>query len=447
MSERHIHAFARSVQRLPSCIVISTRRLCMVVSHGAIGEHVHRHKSTTAEVLTSLPEGDIRTLRLDKSAVEELEWCDYDVNNRKRGRPKTTRKFADAFMTHIGAAMHIGGHQDFVESFGVLESSSVSEGPNWRRSPAYMQSTTVPLLVSRELCGDGTSCPALLTGNRVVRLSTSKKSPIIVKTSIAYTGKPTVTGAAFVSTARLPNDPADTQSVTTTRVSLTDCGIYAYVLPRRSERSEIQTTRRASWSHADIKAMRLTDWAREVEELPVYYAQRAVEAYKDDTLRRIDAMALSMVLHEFNKVQADEDNHMCIIRRDNATILFVGDIHSNIHGLLDVLTEVKRRGVMNDRMQLHASYILVFMGDYGHRGPYGMLVYCCLMQLKIQNPSNVFMIRGNHERTNMWHSPTYRPNGIVSELEGMTWRADELLDILEKTRSDLSNAANCLMSQ
>ena len=88
-------------------------------------------------------------------------------------------------MSHTRASLHIGGHQDFVESFGVLESSSVRENEVWRRSPAYMQSSSVPLLVSREICGEAMSCPAILDGNRMVRLNVSKTSPVIIKTSIA----------------------------------------------------------------------------------------------------------------------------------------------------------------------------------------------------------------------------------------------------------------------
>ena len=40
---------------------------------------------------------------------------------------------------------------------------------------------------------------------------------------------------------------------------------------------------------------------------------------------------------------------------------------------------------------------MVFLGDYTDRGSYGVEVMYVLMRLKVENPDQVWMARGNHE--------------------------------------------------
>ncbi|OHT07169.1 Ser/Thr protein phosphatase [Tritrichomonas foetus] len=65
----------------------------------------------------------------------------------------------------------------------------------------------------------------------------------------------------------------------------------------------------------------------------------------------------------------------------------VGDIHGNIHDLLRIL------GHIGDFF----SQKILFLGDYIDRGKFSIEVMTLLFALTVAYPDNVFLIRGNHE--------------------------------------------------
>ncbi|TBU10571.1 catalytic subunit of serine/threonine-protein phosphatase 4, partial [Hamiltosporidium tvaerminnensis] len=68
-------------------------------------------------------------------------------------------------------------------------------------------------------------------------------------------------------------------------------------------------------------------------------------------------------------------------------VLICGDIHGQYY---DLLTIFKINGTPKSR-----KYI--FLGDYVDRGANGLECFCLLLVYKIMYPSNIFLIRGNHE--------------------------------------------------
>ena len=70
-------------------------------------------------------------------------------------------------------------------------------------------------------------------------------------------------------------------------------------------------------------------------------------------------------------------------------VAIVGDLHGQLYDLFDMLAKTKKnsRGI--------AKY--VFMGDYVDRGMYGPEVVAFLCAMKLANPHDVIMLRGNHE--------------------------------------------------
>ena len=75
--------------------------------------------------------------------------------------------------------------------------------------------------------------------------------------------------------------------------------------------------------------------------------------------------------------------------RVDGNVAIVGDIHGQLYDLFYMLNKVQvnSRGIGK----------LVFMGDYVDRGMYGPEVVAYLCAMKLANPHDVIMLRGNHE--------------------------------------------------
>ena len=71
----------------------------------------------------------------------------------------------------------------------------------------------------------------------------------------------------------------------------------------------------------------------------------------------------------------------------NPPIVICGDTHGQYADLLSIFERV---GDPAER-----SYL--FLGDYVDRGKKSLECYCLLMAMKVKHPLNFFLLRGNHE--------------------------------------------------
>lgn len=86
----------------------------------------------------------------------------------------------------------------------------------------------------------------------------------------------------------------------------------------------------------------------------------------------------------------------------NAVLFCLSDIHGDIHSLIAFLNELLGKKDLDDSGTLSkSSHYLIFQGDYVDGGWYGLEVLYVLMALKVNNPDNVIIIRGNHEEIAM----------------------------------------------
>lgn len=78
---------------------------------------------------------------------------------------------------------------------------------------------------------------------------------------------------------------------------------------------------------------------------------------------------------------------------DASPLIVVGDLHGDLNSLETILKE----GRVNER--LRSGWKVVFLGDYADRGPDPLGVYGALFELKLSHPDGVFLLKGNHEGT------------------------------------------------
>ncbi|AKB22337.1 metallophosphoesterase [Methanosarcina sp. WH1] len=100
---------------------------------------------------------------------------------------------------------------------------------------------------------------------------------------------------------------------------------------------------------------------------------------------------LSLLLPKISNVLESEPAVLRIDPEATESIMLIGDIH----GDLDALDFV-----MGMREELGCKHML-FLGDYVDRGMQGTEVLIKLFRLKLEEPQNIFLLRGNHETMDM----------------------------------------------
>jgi protein phosphatase len=73
--------------------------------------------------------------------------------------------------------------------------------------------------------------------------------------------------------------------------------------------------------------------------------------------------------------------------------LVVGDLHGDLESLIQILQQSE----ILQRMEKSQLVFLIFLGDYGDRGEFSAEVYYTVLSLKLQHPTQVVLMRGNHE--------------------------------------------------
>lgn len=81
----------------------------------------------------------------------------------------------------------------------------------------------------------------------------------------------------------------------------------------------------------------------------------------------------------------------------NTTIHVIGDIHGSSKSLLTFFKGLNLKNKLDDDLRLQPDTYIVCTGDYGDRGSHGVRVWHMICMLKLINPTQVFLIRGNHE--------------------------------------------------
>jgi hypothetical protein len=81
----------------------------------------------------------------------------------------------------------------------------------------------------------------------------------------------------------------------------------------------------------------------------------------------------------------------------DSEVFFHGDLHGDIHSLLDMLNWMNRGNYLQGFYLTRTNIYLVVLGDFTDRGIYSTEVLYTLLRLKLANPARVFLCRGNHE--------------------------------------------------
>ncbi len=113
--------------------------------------------------------------------------------------------------------------------------------------------------------------------------------------------------------------------------------------------------------------------------------------------------------------------------------LVVGDLHGDLESLIEILTSSKFLG----KISQDANAIMIFLGDYGDRGPQSAEVYYTLLKLKLKFPRQIILMRGNHEG----------PEDLLASPHDLPWQFQAKFgEAWQETYREIFKLFHCLYS-
>lgn len=123
-----------------------------------------------------------------------------------------------------------------------------------------------------------------------------------------------------------------------------------------------------------------------------YIVKKAMETTVDDFIEVVDHAA-SIFQGEDGAIGRLNilGKHVKIEPSGEAVII------SDLHGDLESLVQILQQSGILQKMRERENTSLIFLGDYGDRGEFSAEVYYTVLQLKLQYPAQIVLMRGNHE--------------------------------------------------
>lgn len=98
-------------------------------------------------------------------------------------------------------------------------------------------------------------------------------------------------------------------------------------------------------------------------------------------------------------------------------IYCIGDIHGYFRNLIFNLDYLSKKNILNfENLKLKANNYLIFSGDYADRGSAGIETIFMVLLLKLFNPNQVFLVKGNHEEFNFIPLIPQNEKSITTEI-------------------------------
>ena len=375
------------VRDLPSLICLSfSSETRMLAFHGGIRD-IHKQ-----EYISKIQEASIdkdNKAKMNEKSCESIEWCDYSKSGKKRKssdvRQNVSRKHTDEVLANISGVLTVGGHQDQIESMGLVGDHLIRKDTQFLISPRYEKETDI--YVRKDFCDLDKQKKCKEIGDEMTySFEASPSQRCILKTSVAYNCKPSVNGTCYI---------------TISESNMSKLKVVAKVFPKRNSVKAVKTfSRDDKWDN--LNELSFQELGFLIENLPLI-GEDYDKAYKINGYKTVSKSALSAMMQMAPNYDAT-DSVLFFRVPKNAKVVCVGDIHSNIHGFYDVLKKLYEDETFNNDFEFSKDIVFLMLGDYGDRGPYGLLVHWLIFRLRKANASPVrfLAIRGNHEDKSMW---------------------------------------------
>jgi diadenosine tetraphosphatase ApaH/serine/threonine PP2A family protein phosphatase len=120
--------------------------------------------------------------------------------------------------------------------------------------------------------------------------------------------------------------------------------------------------------------------------------RRALDADSKEYINLIEE-STQLLASEKGQIESLSIEGRLVKMKPSGEAVIVGDLHGDLESLVYI---AKTSGFMEKAAQ-GKEVFLVFLGDYGDRGPFSPEVYYVVLKLKQLYPQRVVLMRGNHE--------------------------------------------------
>lgn len=141
----------------------------------------------------------------------------------------------------------------------------------------------------------------------------------------------------------------------------------------------------------------------------------SIYAIKSRNRKKIDYVGFSdiynisnidIILEDILKLTIGDggnNNHTLIkkIDKHNKKFIVIGDMHGSFASFTRILMRLRGMNILDKDGKFINNYNIIFLGDIVDRGIYGYEVLIIIFILKLLNPNNVHINRGNHEERNI----------------------------------------------
>jgi protein phosphatase len=114
---------------------------------------------------------------------------------------------------------------------------------------------------------------------------------------------------------------------------------------------------------------------------------------KSDAFVNLVEDAMRLLCKETGKVGNLDILGRLVKLKPQGEALVIGDLHGDLESLIDIF----KMSNFLQKMSKNTDAILIFLGDYGDRGEYSKEIYYTVLKLKLLFPTQVILMRGNHE--------------------------------------------------
>jgi hypothetical protein len=83
--------------------------------------------------------------------------------------------------------------------------------------------------------------------------------------------------------------------------------------------------------------------------------------------------------------------------QDGSKVIVRADLHGDLKSIYENLKTLQVQGYLDNNFRCYPHVHLVLLGDYVDRGPHSLEVLELVLTLRLENPNQVTLIRGNHE--------------------------------------------------